>query len=113
MAIRFVTGKDIQKKWSRFDLATVQEAPNTYGVYEIGNRLRNVIYIGSGRIRDRLFHHLSRGKMCVRNKGQYVRWEEMGRSDRAQQRENALLKRFQHEKGQWPECNDAAPRRRR
>jgi predicted GIY-YIG superfamily endonuclease len=114
MAIRLVRTGGIQKRWSRYDEFTVAEAPNALGVYEIGNRLRNVIYIGSGRIRERLQAHMSpSGNRCIRQKGKYVRWEQTGSKERAQQRENALLEAFYRIHGRWPECNEAPPRRPR
>lgn len=105
----------IQKKWSSLTVLMAAIAPPTFGVYEIGNRVRNVIYIGHGSIKDRLQAHLSPrgGNPCIKAKGMYVRWEETGRKDRAQQRENALLDTYRLNHGCLPECNGAPARRRR
>jgi len=101
----------IRKRWSKFIPEKVLEnAPDKAGVYELGNRLRNVIYIGSSaNVRARLYEDYLQGRTkqarLIRKKARYFRAEATGGEARAKQRERALLNAFEKEKGRLPELN--------
>ncbi len=101
----------IRKKWSEFTPEKVLEsAPDKAGVYELGNRLGNVIYIGrSAKVQARLYEDYlrknTRKARLIRKKVRYFRAEAMGGEMRAKQRERALLNNFVKEKRRLPELN--------
>lgn len=103
----------IQKRWSRLTSENVAEVPEVSGVYELGNRLRNVIYIGraggGNTLRGRLRQHCSPSepKWCIRTKAYYFRYEET----RAHiSRERELLDEYRSSHGgRLPECNQLMP----
>ncbi len=94
----------IAKRWSRFEDEKLEEVPDVYGVYELGNRLRNVIYIGQGKLWSRLWDHCVTDDPCIR-KSYWFRYETTGGKLRAEQRERALLTEYWDEYGTYPECN--------
>lgn len=54
----------ISKKWSSYSKLVIKKiSPELIGVYEIAHRENNIIlYIGEGKIRDRLLAHFPDGK---------------------------------------------------
>ena len=60
------------KRWSAFSEEKIQNECYTYGCYELGNSKCNIVYIGQGRVKDRLVIHWkdTRGKPRV----SYYRW---------------------------------------
>lgn len=95
----------IAKRWSSFDEESVNVVPPNYGVYELGNRLRNVIYIGSGILSERLNAHLRSRNPCTQ-KSYYFRYERTDSEARARQRERALLRDYERTHGRLPLCNE-------
>lgn len=101
----------IRKKWSEFtDEKVLEVAPDRAGVYELGNRLRNVVYIGSSAsVRARLYedylHKNTEQARLIRGKVRYFRAEATGGVTRAQQRERALQNAYRRKKGRLPELN--------
>ena len=80
-------------KWSAFSKDNVEEEPNSYGVYEIGDNSGNILYIGQGRIRDRLKTHFIRGNHPIGGAAKY-RKEITGSKQRAEERERAELRAY-------------------
>lgn len=95
----------IAKKWSRFDEETLKGVPSVYGAYELGNRLRNVIYIGSGVLDERLSSHYSSRNPCIQ-KAYYFRYERTYSEQRARSRERGLLREYERKHGEIPLCNE-------
>ena len=95
----------IAKRWSRFDEKTLENVPSVYGVYELGNRLRNVIYIGSGILDERLRSHFRSRNPCFQ-KAYYFRYEPTYGGERARSRERALLREYKRRYGELPLCNE-------
>ena len=77
-------------RWSAFNKDTVLAEPNVYGVYEIGDNYGRIMYIGQGRIRDRLNSHFVGGSHPVGHSAKY-RKETTGSKQRAEERERAEL----------------------
>jgi len=94
----------IRKVWSVFEEERIEGVPDTFGVYELGNRLRNVIYIGHGKLQSRPWDHYDTENPCIR-KAYWFRCEKTGSKLRAEQRERSLLNRYYDDYGRLPECN--------
>ena len=41
----------LSKKWSHFDMASVSQETNEYGIYEMASPDKKILYIGEGHIR--------------------------------------------------------------
>lgn len=94
----------IAKRWSTFSLNNVSRVPNVYGAYELGNRDGEIIYIGEGRLQDRLRSHFSTGSSPVPGTA-FFRYEQTGGKERAVGRQNALLRDFKRRWGRLPYYN--------
>lgn len=67
----------LRKRWRDLDRATVGRAPETYGVYELGDDEGNVVGIDYGVLRDELKEALAYGDASR------VRWTEAASKDHA------------------------------
>lgn len=92
-------------KWSSFKKDNVLEESNAYGVYELGDSEGNILYVGEGHVRDRLESHFGIGNDPIPGAGLY-RIEYTGSKERAEQREHAEIRAFQHKHGDCPKFND-------
>jgi hypothetical protein len=102
----------IAKRWSRMTQDALEVDIDTYGVYELADRAGHIIYVGQGRIRERLASH-SRGDEdpCTRA-ARFFRFEMTGGKERAEQRERALMRDYARTHGGGvPRCNEAGMRR--
>ncbi|TET07923.1 MAG: excinuclease ABC subunit C [Candidatus Thorarchaeota archaeon] len=95
----------IDKNWSSFTMQNLKIIRNVFGVYELGNRNGVVIYIGSGKLHDRLTHWKSSSNPCIKQATNF-RYEELYSDERCRQREESLLVDFKRRHGRLPECND-------
>ena len=95
----------IAKRWSRFTLYNLNAVRNVFGVYELGNRSGNVIYIGSGKLHNRLTHWKNSDDSCIRLTAMF-RYEELSSDERCRQRERALQLDFKRRHGRLPKCNE-------
>ncbi len=94
----------IAKRWSIFRKERVKEIYNVYGVYELANGSKDVIYIGEGKLKDRLLAHVTDGSDPIPG-ASYFRYETTNGKDRAVQRQNALLAEYVREHGHLPRFN--------
>ncbi|MCK4444076.1 MAG: excinuclease ABC subunit C [Thermoplasmata archaeon] len=94
----------IPKKWTSFNKKNVSGVVNVYGAYELGDRSGEVIYIGEGRLRDRLMSHFSNGSDPIPGTARY-RYEQTSSKERAVSRQNALLREFKRKYGRLPFFN--------
>jgi len=94
----------IKKKWSNFRKEHVKKTPDVYGVYELADRSNDVIYIGEGRLRDRLLAHVTNGSDPIPGTS-YFRYETTGSKIRCEQRQNALLEEYFRVHGHLPKYN--------
>jgi len=91
-------------KWSKFTCENLSKVDTVYGVYELGDNSKNIIYIGQGILRDRLLAHKISDEPCFK-KAKYYRFEKIGGKERAEQRERAEMNIYESEYGELPECN--------
>jgi len=94
----------ITKRWPKFTLDNLSVVRNVYGAYELADG-REVIYIGSGKLHDRLVRWKSSNDPCIRQAGKF-RYEELGSDKRCRQRERALQREFEKKHGRLPRCNE-------
>lgn len=94
----------IKKVWSNFNWEKLFEVSNVYGVFELSDSAKNVIYIGEGKLQDELKRYKS-GKDPCKTQARKFRYEQMNSKQRAEQRERALLKEFEKEHRKLPRCN--------
>jgi hypothetical protein len=47
----------LAKRWSYFSEENIDREYDTYGVYELGDSDGGIVYIGQGRVRQRLIAH--------------------------------------------------------
>jgi len=92
-------------KWSDYTKVNVSTEPDSFGVYELANNVGNVLYIGEGRLRQRLLSHFITGKSPIPGVSKY-RAEITGVKERAQQRERSEIRAFQRKHGDCPKFND-------
>jgi GIY-YIG catalytic domain-containing protein len=100
----------IQRRWTDLTEENVNRVSRVWGTYELGNRLRNIIYIGrSDNLRRRLMEHLNSSDECIQ-KAFYFRFDDGCSGERqccyAERRE---LITYRDEHGRLPECNDNIP----
>jgi len=93
-------------KWSEFTYEDIDRVDEVYGVYELGDKDGEVIYIGHGILRDRLLAHLRGENPCTHKLAQYYRIEKTGSKTRAEQRERVEMNWYakKHD-GYLPLCN--------
>ena len=93
------------QKWSHFDKEHVLSEPNSLGIYELGDSSGNILYIGEGRLHDRLNSHFINGGDPIPGTSKY-RAEITGSKERAEQRERAELRDYIKTHGNCPRFND-------
>ena len=92
----------IQKRWS--ELKDLKELPDSFGVYEIADPWRRTLYIGSGRIEERIKRHKRDKDQCFR-KGKYLRFEKIGSESKCRARKRRLLREYEAKHGTLPKYN--------
>jgi hypothetical protein len=94
----------IAKRWSRFTWDKLDEVPDIYGVYELADGNHYTIYIGRGRLLDRLNYWKRKNDPCIMQ-ARFFRYEELFSEKRCRQRERALLDEYKRIYGKLPRCN--------
>ncbi len=94
----------LRKRTRNYTKTNVSSVPNTFGVYEILNSAGEVVYIGQGRLRDRLTDHFLGGCDPI-PRGARFRFSTTGSKSRAEQRERAELRKHEKSKGKLPSSN--------
>lgn len=94
----------LYKKWSAFNKVNVLNETDAYGVYELGDSNGEIVYIGHGRIRDRLNSHFLGGRHPIPRTSLY-RFAVTGSKQRAEERERAEIKAYFRTHGRCPSYN--------
>ena len=77
------------------------------GVYELGNELKTVVYVGSAcKIKNRLDQHLSSDNPCIKSLAHYYPVDYRGDYEVQERR---LYDEFVRANGCPPICNDRRP----
>lgn len=85
-------------KWSAFNKNNVLAETNSYGIYEIGDSNGKIMYIGEGRLRDRLNSHFVGGDDPIGRSAKY-RKEVVGSKQRVEERERVELRAYARKHG--------------
>ena len=104
LSISFGDHMPLAIRWSKFTEENLDRVDLVYGVYELGDKDKNIIYIGQGVLSERLWAHKTSGKPCLK-KARYFRFEKTGGKLRAEQRERAEMNSYEDQYGALPECN--------
>lgn len=95
----------LYKKWSAFNKENVLAETDSYGVYELGDKSGEIVYIGQGRISQRLNSHFLGGRHPIPRTSLY-RAEVTGSKQRAEERERAEIRAYFRNHGTCPAYND-------
>ena len=100
LKVRFLP---LAKRWSIFDYEHIDREYDTYGVYELGDADGEIVYIGQGRVRQRLIAHLRdvEGKPDI----SYYRCTYCGSKYRSEQMERVEMITYEDQHGELPCCN--------
>lgn len=90
----------ISKKWCKFSKENLREVPNFLGVYELADANKELIYIGEGRLKNRLLEH-NRKKLYAH----YYRYLVLGSKIRCEQKERAMQRAYRKKHGELPWYN--------
>ena len=99
-----VINMPITKKWSNYKKKHIEEVDNVYAVYELADGSKEVIYIGEGKLRERLLAHITDGSDPIPTTSHF-RFETTGSKTRCVQRQNYLLNEFEQRYGRLPKYN--------
>lgn len=92
-------------KWSDFTKENVSKEKDNYGIYELGDSVGDILYIGQGIIRNRLMSHfLNNGQDPIPGSSKY-RVEYTGGQRIAEQRERSELDTYYKKYGKYPKYN--------
>ncbi len=83
----------IQKRFSVYTKENVKLEPDNFGVYQIANSNKEILYIGEGHVKTRLLSHFPNSSDPVVGSSLY-RYELTGSKQRCVNRQNALLKEY-------------------
>ena len=93
-------------KWSTFNKSNVLAEPNSFGIYEMADTSGNIMYIGEGKIRERLNSHFVGGEDPIGRSAKY-RKEVTGSKQRAEERERSELRKYaKTHNGKLPPYNE-------
>ena len=92
------------QKWSKFNKEHVENEPESYGVYELGDGDGNILYIGQGRVRLRLNSAFGNGRNPKPGTAKY-RVEVTGSKKRAEERERSEIRQYLKSHGACPRFN--------
>jgi len=90
-------------KWWNYNKDMASLDPNKLGVYELGDKDKNTVYYGSGKIKTRLLNHLDK-KECPM--ARYYRFELFATEKECRAREEELLKTYKERHKKLPTYNE-------
>lgn len=77
---------------------------NVYGMYELADSRGNIIYIGEGKLQDRLMSHFANGSDPVPGASLF-RYVSTGGKKKAVQKQNSSLSKIYRSNGNLPRFN--------
>lgn len=89
------------KRWIDFNEENIKQLPNAYGVYQLADENKEVVYIGEGKLIHNVLAHLSGEKGSI----SYFRFRENNSKKSSKIRQNILLKEFKEKNGEMPKLN--------
>jgi len=91
------------KRWIDFNEENIKQLPNAYGVYQLANDKKEIVYIGEGKLKHNVSVQLSGGDMTT--DVVYFRYRENDSKKSSKQRQGILLKEYREKHGKVPELN--------
>ncbi len=92
------------KRWIDFNEENIKGLPNAYGVYQLADENKEVVYIGEGKLIHNLLTHLS-DKSDETEDISYFRFRENDSKKSSKIRQNILLKEYKEKHGDTPKLN--------
>ena len=92
------------KRWIDFNEENIKQLPNTYGVYQLADKDKEIVYIGEGKLIHNLLAHLS-DKSDEPEKITYFRFRENDSKKSSKIRQSILLKEYKEKYGNVPKLN--------
>jgi excinuclease UvrABC nuclease subunit len=92
------------KRWIDFNEENIKQLPNAYGVYQLADENKEVVYIGEGKLIHNVLAHLS-DKADETGSISYFRFRENNSKKSSKIRQNILLKEFKEKNGEMPKLN--------
>jgi len=94
----------VSKRWIDFKEENLKEILNTYGVYQLADADKEIIYIGEGKLRHNLLVQFN-DKSEKTASTAYFRYRENDSKKSSKQRKNILIKEFIDKHGKPPKFN--------
>ena len=91
------------KRWIDFNEENIKQLPNTYGVYQLADKDKEIIYIGEGKLIHNLLAHLS--SESDETEIIYFRFRENDSKKSSKIRQGILLKEYKEKHGNVPKFN--------
>ena len=91
------------KRWIDFNEENIKQLPNAYGVYQLADENKDVIYIGEGKLIHNILSHLSNDDEP--ESVSYFRFRENDSQKSSKIRQNILLKEYREKYGESPKLN--------
>ncbi|MGZ7048986.1 MAG: DUF7508 domain-containing protein [Methanobacterium sp.] len=92
------------KRWIDFNEENIKQLPNSYGVYQLADGNKDIIYIGDGKLIHNLLVHLS-DKFYEIDSISYFRFRENDSKKSSKIRQGILLKKYKDKHGKAPKLN--------
>ncbi|OGD55503.1 hypothetical protein A3K78_11350 [Candidatus Bathyarchaeota archaeon RBG_13_52_12] len=94
-------------QWWGYSAASVSLESDIYGVYELGDADKEIVYVGSGKVKDRLLCHLE-NKECPL--ARYYRLLIVGAEESCNSMESEIVQEYRERKGRPPLYNEKKTR---
>lgn len=91
------------KRWMDFNEDNIKQLPNAYGVYQLANDKKEIVYIGEGKLKHNISAHLL--DKDVVESIVYFRYRENDSKKSSKQRQNILLREYKGKHGEMPKLN--------
>ena len=90
-------------RWWNYVKRGVEHDSDHLAVYELGDKDRNTVYYGSGKLRTRLLSHLNKEECPL---ARHYRFEIFPTEEECREREEALLKAYEDKHKKLPMYNE-------
>ena len=92
------------KRWIDFNEENIKQLPNAYGVYQLADENKEIVYIGEGKLIHNLLAYLS-DKSDDTEDISYFRFRENDSKKSSKIRQSILLKEYKEKNGDVPKLN--------
>jgi excinuclease UvrABC nuclease subunit len=89
------------KRWIDFNEENIKQLPNAYGVYQLADENKEIVYIGEGKLIHNLLAYLSDETEDI----SYFRFRENDSKKSSKIRQSILLKEYKEKNGDVPKLN--------